>query len=237
MKKILFFTMLALVMCLASCSSSDGDLDVNTSPITLYTGDSIAVSGANSIESADSFVVFGKKNYVKGFHIGQTSVKVNGKYTIPVTIKGKSTFYDDPIINWGCSQDYIKANQLQGTLSPKSTSELLFYENVGKSTNLGYGFKNGSLVYVGTLVEDAYASDFFNYLLERFFFVPEDDNGRVCFFGVNALKANKATVEDVLEVDKDDASLWINICMPISRSSSMSKIMNNLENAKMLLRR
>lgn len=240
MKKKLFFTMLTLIMCLAfsACSGSDSDSGINTSPMTIYAGDSVAISGANNIESADSFVVFSKKNYVKGFHIGQTSVKVNGKYTIPVTVKGKSTFYGDPIMNWGCSEDYVKANQLQGTLSPQSTSKLLIYNNVGKSTNIVYGFNNGSLVYVGTLVEDVYSSDFFDYLLERFFLISEMDNGRMCFFGLNALKETKATIEDVLEVDKDNPSFWINICMPfsMSSSSSMSKIMNNLGNVKMVLR-
>lgn len=109
----------ALNVGFASCGSDDkDDVNVNTSPITLYAGDKTTVSGATSIETENEFVAFiGKSdNSVNGWHVGDTYIIVNGKNRIPVSVKGKYHTYNNPVTEWGCSQTHVKNLQTQGIL-------------------------------------------------------------------------------------------------------------------------
>lgn len=228
-----------LALGLTACSGSDDDSGVDTSAITLYAGDSIAVSGATAITSSDQFVAYvTKQNHVKGFHIGQTSVTVNGKYNIPVTVKGKYSFYDDPIVNWGCDEAYVKARQTQGTLSSSSTSELLIYENVGSAKYLFYYFENSKLKGVVAMVGTSYALSYENYLLERFIILPYESDSKIYFVGMNAMKLSEATTVDVLTVYNSSylSNTYMQPTEYDSSSTSSAKILKKVQAEQFVLR-
>ncbi len=235
---VFLFVALVTVLVFPACSGSDGNSSIDTSPITLYAGDSVSVSGASSIISSNNFVAYvTKRNHVKGFHVGETSIKVNGKYSIPVTIKGKYSFYSDPIVNWGCDEDYVMNNQSQSVLY-SSTSNMLVYENVGNARYLFYYFVNGKLKAVVAMVSTAYTSSYINYLAERFIILPYETNSTTYFVGMNALKLSQATIVDVLTVY--NAAYLSNMYMQPtdynSSSSSSMKILKNIQSLKLILR-
>lgn len=220
----------------ASCGGDDDDDSIDTSPITLYAGDETSVNGASSIESENEFVVYiGKSdNSVNGFHVGNTFIKVNGKNRIPVTVKGKYHTYDDPVTEWGCSQDYVKSHQKQGTLNTsKSDSKSLIYENVGHADILMYNFENGKLKSIAVLVSTAYTSEYAGYLAERFLMIKLD-NSSVDYAGVDALDVDKAKTYVGLKIYS--TSYLMGVYMPASDSKSSSakiSIENRLRSIKL----
>ena len=152
MKTKFFWSTLTMMMVtvlnvgLLSCSSdSDGDSAVDTTPISLFTDGEKIIQGADTIISSNKFVAYTKGNVVHGYHVGETTLLVNGKTSIPITVLPKYNLYNGPICNWGCSVDYVKSNQKQGTLSGKSTSEAISYEDAGAASALVYTFKNNKL--------------------------------------------------------------------------------------------
>ncbi|GAA6529096.1 hypothetical protein LPYR103PRE_10690 [Segatella asaccharophila] len=223
----------------SACSGSDDDPGVDTSAITLYAGDSIAVSGATAITSSNQFLAYvTKQNQVKGFHIGQTSVTVNGKYNIPVAVKGKYSFYDDPIVNWGCDEAYVKARQSQGTLSSSSTSDYLIYNDAGKAEYIAYKFEDGKLVDVISKVNILYSSEFLSYLSERFVMTSFTSDGKTYVVGWDALKLSDATVIDMFSLY--DTTYLLNVYMRPedydSSSTSSVKILKKLQAEQFILR-
>ena len=98
---------------LLACSSSDDTEEggIDTTPITLLAGKDKIIQGADTISSSNEFVAYGKKNTLYGWHVGETTINVNGKKTISVTVMPKNNLYDDPICEWGCSMDYVKSHQ------------------------------------------------------------------------------------------------------------------------------
>ena len=242
MKKfdVLIFVFTVVLVCgLTACSGSDDDSGVATSAITLYAGDSIAVSGATAITSSNDFVAYvTRQNHVKGFHVGETSVTVNGKYNIPVAVKGKYSFYDDPIVNWGCDEAYVKARQSQGTLSSSSTSDYLIYNDAGKAEYIAYKFEDGKLVDVISKVNILYSSEFLSYLSERFVMTSFTSDGKTYVVGWDALKLSDATVIDMFSLY--DTTYLLNVYMRPedydSSSTSSVKILKKLQAEQFILR-
>jgi len=187
--RLLGFTLVA-VFCfgLIACSSDDNDDDgVDTTPITLYAGQEKVIQGADTITASNRFVAYGSKNTVYGWHIGETSLLVNGKKTIPITVLPERKLYDNPICEWGCSMDYVKTNQKQGSLSSKSTSEILGYEDAGGATLLAYQFENGKLKTVMAVVSTNHTTALGEYLRERYLMVSQYKGKDMYFAGIDGL--------------------------------------------------
>lgn len=187
---------------LTACGSDDDkDDDIDTTPITLYTGDKTFVKGATNIESENRFVaLINSDNSVEGYHVGDTYLRVNGKSRIKVTVKGKFKTYDNPITEWGCSQSHVKSLQSQGTISSKSDGKYLIYENVGHADILAYSFENGKLESIVTMVSTIYTSEYASYMSERFFMIPYENDNDTYFIGVDALEVESANTLAMLQV-------------------------------------
>ena len=96
--------MMSLMLCsgFASCGNDDEDDSIDTKPISLYAGSEKDIQGADSIQSSNKFVAYGKGNVVHAFHVGETTLLVNGKKTISISVLPQYHLYDDPVCNWGC---------------------------------------------------------------------------------------------------------------------------------------
>ena len=192
------------VSMLTSCSSSDDKNDddgVSTAPITLGAGDQTVILGAKTISVANEFVAYvTKDNSVMAFHIGKTDLTVNGKKNIELTVTPKYTLYDDPVTNWGCDQAYVKSNQKQGSLSPKSTSDNLIYTDAGRSKAIMYTFENGKLKSIGAVVSTSYTKEYASYLAERYMMLPYEKENQTYFIGADALTKEQAKTVVVLQV-------------------------------------
>lgn len=203
MKKLCFLSVAAmLALNFTACTSNDEDTpNVDTSAKTIYAGDSVAITGANTISSANEFVAFPTSGkYVKAFHVGKTTVLVNKKHSIPITVKGRYNTYNDPIMEWGCSRSYVEQRQTQGTKAANSTNETLFYENANRAILLAYNFENGKLASVATLVSTTHSSELAHYLTERYLMLPQKRDGDTYFAGGDALAPNQMKTFVIMKV-------------------------------------
>jgi hypothetical protein len=206
MKKLFFFYLTLFVsaavsMSFISCGSDNDDNDgVDVTPIVIYPDEEKTITGANSISSSNEFVALVKDKTVTGFHVGSATLTVNGNKTIPITVLPKYHLYDDPICNWGCDVDYVKSHQKQGTISSKSTSENLIYENAGAASVLMYTFKNGTLSTVAAVVSTNHTSQYSSYLSERYMMIPYYEGKDTYFVGADAIEVEKATTAVILQV-------------------------------------
>ena len=234
-----FLTLSLISICsfiMVSCGGGDdsSDIDIDTTPITLYVGSKSKVNKANSLKSENEFValVDNQEKSIKGYHVGTTFVKVNEKYRIPVTVKGSYNTYDDLITEWGCSQANIKSKQKQGTLSSKSSSDNLLYEKVGKADIIGYSFENGKLASIIAFVSTTYLNNYTNYIAERYFMLPYEKDAKTYFIGGDALTLDDSKTIVVLEVY--NTKYLSCVYMPASKykSSSKSNINNYVNNFK-----
>lgn len=185
-----------------SCSSSNDDDDdgVSTAPITLKAGDKSTIAGAKTITSMNEFVAYiTGNNEVTAFHVGETTLTVNDKKKIQLTVVPVYNLYDDPITKWGCDQSYVKSNQKQGTLT-KSDTNSLAYSDAGKSKGILYSFENGKLTSVGAVVSTTYTTEYANYLAERFFMIPYEHNNETYFVGIDGLEKAQANTVVILQV-------------------------------------
>lgn len=195
MKKILFLLVMVLpVLVFTSCSDDDNE-GVNTKKISLFVGDEKKIESAvvpNSVFSENNFIAEVEDDgTVIGKHVGQTIISINEKYNIPVEIKGKYTTYDDPILNWGCSADYIIKNQKQGTLNSQNATSIT-YTNCGKAQSAVYLFEEGKLVSAGFVLRSSLASEIGDFLDERYLMIPYD-LGDYTIAGINSYKLENAS--------------------------------------------
>lgn len=219
------------VLCLniISCSSDkEEDVVIDTTPIMLYSGNDKTIQGAETITSSNEFVAYSKGNVIHGDHVGEASLLVNGKYTISVNVLPKYTLYNDPICEWGCSKDYVKQRQKQGTLI-KSDEKNLGYENAGAATLLAYQFENGKLKSVAAIVSTTYASRYTDYLLERFMIVPYYEGENTYFVGIDGINVESSKTFVVMQVY--NISYLATLYVPISEYNNRTRSMayNNLE--------
>lgn len=230
MKK--FFMSMALLATMAfvfnSCSKDDGTDDaVDTSPISLYSGEDKVVQGADTITTSNKFVAYATKNTIHGWHVGQATLQVNGKKTISVTVLPQYYLYDDPVLDWGCTIDQVKKNQKQGTINSKSTSEMLAYENAGGASLIGYTFKNGGLESVLAMVSTNHTSRLGGYLAERFLVLPLYEGKDVNFAGMDATELEKANTVVFMELYNTD--YWVVYYKQSSQNSTRLGGMDNNE--------
>ena len=212
MKKNYYFLMsFALVAMLSAGFVSCGDDDekddgVDTTPISLFVGKDKVIEGADTISSSNKFVAYGTKNAVHAWHVGEAALMVNGKQTISISVLPLYHLYDDPVCKWGCSIDYVKKNQKQGTINSKSTSELLAYDNAGGATLLAYQFKDGKLSAIMAIVSTNHTSTLADYLGERYLLVPYCNGDEESFIGMDGL--DRETSNSIVYLDLYNTSAW-----------------------------
>lgn len=246
MKKIKFWSMIMLMSValptMVACGSDDEEEKeqepeedmIDTTPISIFSDGTKSIAGADSIVSSNRFVVYTKGNEIHGYHVGETEVLVNNKKTIQVTVLPKYSLYDDPICKWGCDMNYVKNNQKQGTLSSKSTTEMLVYENAGAASMLMYTFKNNKLSSVGAVVSTNHTSTYASYLAERYLMVPYYEGKDTYFVGIDALEVESANTAVIMQVYNID--YLITLYTPASKLSTRSpQIFDWAEEAKTII--
>lgn len=190
-------------MSLVSCSSDDDEESINTSPITVYAGSTYNIEGdVNSAVSSNEFVALVEKNTVTGNHVGETSITVNSKHKIPVTVRPKYMIMDDPVTDWGASKTTIKQKHTQGTLL-QETNDMLAYEKCGDAAMVAYSFKNGRLAGIIVMMAMTKMTAYINYLKERFAFLPEQYENYT-FLGFDAYTLAQSTTVAALRIYNTD---------------------------------
>lgn len=201
---LLFAMMMAATFCVgfASCGGSDDDEDdgVDTTPISLVAGKDKTIQGADTITTSNKFVAYATKNVVYASHVGEAALVVNGKKTIPIKVLPAYHLYDDPVCKWGCDVNYVKNNQKQGTISSKSTSEMVVYEDAGAASFLIYRFKNSKLESVAALVSTNHTSQYASYLAERYLMLPYYQGKDTYFIGADNIDLESASTVVMMEV-------------------------------------
>ena len=223
MKKIDYLLGVTLVTMLSAGFISCGDDDekdsgVDTTPISIFAGKDKVISGADTILSSNRFVAYGTKNTVHAWHVGEAALKVNGKQTISISVLPQYHLYNDPICNWGCSMDYVKNNQKQGTINSKSTSESLAYDNAGGASLLVYEFENGKLTTIAALVSTNHTSTLADYLFERYLLLPYYKGEKQYYVGMDGLE--KETAKTIVMMELYNTSYW---AIMYTNASSSSK--------------
>lgn len=183
-----------------SCGGDDDDDIIDTTPISLLAGKDKVIQGADTISSSNRFVAYGNKDVVHAWHVGETSLLVNGKKTITIKVLPVYRLYDDPICNWGCDMNYVKNNQKEGMINSKSTNDLLVYDDAGAASNLVYSFENGKLKGVTAFVSTKYTSQYSSYLAERFLMLPYYKGENTYFIGADDIDVEKATTVATLQI-------------------------------------
>ena len=249
MKKInlLLLALATFSVCLfVSCGGSDEDDGtsgtetpekiIDTKPITMYVGKEHTIQGADTINSSNPFVAYGTKNVVHAWHVGEASLLVNGKATVPVTVLPKYTLYDGPICNWGCDVNYIKENQKQGTLEEKTVSGqyVCGYKDAGAASLLTYNFVDGKLKTILALVSTKYTTDYAKFLAERYYMFPEYEGKKYYFIGADNTDVDIATTVVYTEVYSVDylltAYMSMNEYKSSTRSSNIEQLMEEAKN-------
>ncbi len=177
MEKIMKLGLLAAFAAVfVACSGSDDDKSgIDTSTRTISVGDSVKIDGAQTLVSADKFVAYANnQGYIKAFHVGQTTVTVNGSTKIPVVVKGVQTGFSDPVTVWGCSKSYVKQHHTVGSLY-KEDEDYVTYKSNGNIQAFLYSFEDSKLKAATTAVSLSNAVDYATYLSERYLPIDETD--------------------------------------------------------------
>ena len=206
MKKTFRFVGLVMMAVLSygmtACGGDDGNDDggIDTTPISLSAGKDKTIQGADTNISSNRFVAYGSKNVVHGWHVGEATLMVNGKKSIPISVLPNYYLYNDPVTEWGCSMDYVKKNQKQGTLNTKNTDASLVYENAGAASFLVYNFENSKLKSIGAIVSTNHTSQFASFLAERYLMLPYYQGEDTYFIGADGMELKDAKSVVVLQV-------------------------------------
>lgn len=238
MKKTFRFVGLVMMAVLSygmtACGGDDSNDDggIDTTPISLSAGKDKSIQGADTISSSNRFVAYGSKNVVHGWHVGEATLMVNGKKSIPISVLPNYYLYNDPVTEWGCSMDYVKKNQKQGTINSKSTSELLAYDNAGGATLLAYQFKDGKLAAIMALVSTNHSSALSNYLAERYLMIPYYEGDKEYFIGMDGLDIE--TAKTAVMLDLYNTNTWSVLYTKAEKSSTRSGIISNETNKELI---
>ncbi len=204
MKKLMKLSLVAIfVAVFVACSGSDDEKSViGIYTRTIYVGDSVKIEGARTLVSADEFVAYTTKDgYIQAFHVGQTTVTVNGSMKIPVVVKGVKTGFNDPVTVWGCSKNYVDQYHTDGSFY-EDKGNYVYYKGSGKILLYQYLFENGKLKNAATIVSLNNSVDYFGYLLERYLPIAETDGNYVF---IDALSKNDCKTAIVFGYGSDCA--------------------------------
>ena len=226
----------AVILCFGftSCGSDDDDKDdkdnIDTTPISLIAGDDKTILGADTISTSNRFVAYATKNVVHAWHVGEATLLVNGKKTISIKVSPKYYLYDDPICDWGCDMNYVRSKQKQGTLSSKSTSTLLVYDDAGAASTLAYSFENGKLKSVLAVVSTNHTSQYASYLAERYLMLPYYKGEDTYFVGSDHINLEDASTVVMMQVYT--ITQLVTIYMPAQDYSTSSRSVGNTDYIK-----
>ena len=228
LKLLAIVTVAMLSVGFTACSSDDGDDGIDTSPITLFADKTKTIAGNVSyMISANEFVATVENNVIKGSHVGETTITVNGKHKIPVSVIPFYNIMDDPITEWGASKATVKAKQKQGTLF-RETTDAIGYQNCGDASIVAYSFENGKLKSVVVMMPTSKTSSYTGYLKERFAFYPGQFSNYT-FLGIDAYSLSSA--KTVVALSVYDSSNLSCVYMPAEKfnSNSSAKILELFE--------
>lgn len=200
MKKLLIMLAAMLPLFAFVGCGEDEENHVDTNLVSLYVDDTYQIPMdiiPSSVASENEFIAtIENDGVITGMHVGETNVSIDGRYTIPVEVKGKYNLFDDPVTEWGCSSAYIKENQKQGTYyigdGENDDSEMIEYRACGEADWVIYLLDDDKLQAVGVIIPSFFASEVGGFLAERFFMIPYD-LGNYTIGGANAYNTNKAT--------------------------------------------
>lgn len=174
MKKIgLLMVMLLTAFGFVACSSDDDDNGFTLSDQVIYAGDSVKLTSDAAV--ANRFIAYvSKSGYLHGYHVGETTVSVNGQ-TAKVTVRGHYNAFKVQT-DWGLSPEQVMANQ-GGTVDRDVMSDgdrLIVYQNVGIANLLVYSFRNNKLFYAMALSNPGDMDELMDFLGERYLILPEE---------------------------------------------------------------
>jgi len=180
-----------------SCGSDDEDdvvSPIDTTPATLFVGDTKTVEGnVTASKSENTFVASVKNNLITANHVGNTTVVINNKYNILVSVIPKYMIMtSEPVLDWGITKEELKSRWKLGTLEEKDN--ILAYHDCGDAALVGYSFKNGKLNSVTIAVPTSKGIKFTNYLTERFFMDPREIKDQYVGIDAYTLKDAKTSI-------------------------------------------
>lgn len=201
------------------------DVVIDTTPISMRVGQEKTIYGADTITILNKLVAISSKNVVRGWHVGETTLLVNGSKSISLKVNPNYHLYDDPICNWGCDMNYVKSHQKEGTLSKTQDTGLL-YENAGAASYMIYTFENDKLKSVITLVSTNHMSSFIEFLTERYLLMPMYSGKDTYFAGIDNLNKEDAKTVVVMQVYNADyfATIYSPASIVLSGTRSDGKI-------------
>lgn len=205
-----------------SCSSDDDTDDrITTTSVTLFANRTKTIEGnVREMVSDNKFVATVENNVIKGNHVGEAIVTVNGKYKISVSVVPLYNIIDDPITEWGISKANVKAKHTQGTLY-KENEDALLYQNCGDASFVLYSFEDGKLKGVVVQAPLSKLSSFTDYLMERFTFYPGQFSDYT-FLGIDSYSVDDA--KTVVALTIRDISNVSAVYMPRNKFNSDSSV-------------
>ena len=181
MKKVLFsmFVAVAAMVAFSACSKddeNDGELNVK-SKVSIKVGERCQITTNEGVDfySNDDFVApVYDGGYTQGLHVGKTVITVKkGKSSAMCEVNVIPTYeiYEEPILEWGASEEYIKTHESREYHSSSTYSgiDYMLYTNPsGKEKAVMYGFKGGKLVSAMVSLERRYATNINEFINERY---------------------------------------------------------------------
>lgn len=200
MKKIFgLLLLLALLSLCLSCSENTTPLTLNTTSVSLYSGDEhmITSNGTNvSFKSRNPYIagVNESTGKVIGRTIGKTIIDVTsdqGSAQLNIQVKPKYNTYVEPCIDFYQSKNYIIS--MFGTPDSETDEGIMYvYPDNKKHFADMYAFENNKLSVSYAIMHQDYAAEAMKFLGERYIPVGISDGGAYVF--ANGISEETATM-------------------------------------------
>ena len=180
MKKYLsiMFIAIAAMVTFSACSKDEDDNVLNVKKnVSIKVGEKCQITTNDGVDlySNEDFVAPAfKGGYTQGFHVGKAIITVKkGESTAMCEVNVIPTYeiYEEPILEWGASKEYIKTHESRVYHSSATNNgiDFIFYTNpMGKEKSVAYAFKGGKLMSVTVSLERRYAANFNEFINERY---------------------------------------------------------------------
>lgn len=219
--------MMLATVCFISCSSSNDDDDFTLSDQVIYAGDSIRFSPNATV--ANEFTAYiSKSGYLHGFHVGETTVTLNG-HTANITVRGRYNAFKVQT-DWTLSPEQLMSKQ-GGTPERDVTTNgtrMIVYKNVGIANLLAYSFKNGKLTSAMAFSNPSDTQELLNFLNERYLILPEEVDSYTYLF-VDAFK--EADSKTLVMISLDTSVRTDYMLQTLFASTATLKNTNNIKTA------
>lgn len=173
MRKTIFILPL-FMMVLFSCSNNDDKLSLNRDSIQMIYEDTNMLTANLGNENVDwysdnDFVASVKNGIVTANHAGKTKIfckKGNDVAECLVTVNPTVTLYEDPILEWGATPQYIK--EKLGDKAEYLSLDQIQYKSSNVTTTI-YMFENKELKSVGVRAVLSKYEELGNHLKQRYY--------------------------------------------------------------------